>query len=151
MSDREFLPAPPDPAAVTKWMGQVRAWLGVLMMFGIAVPNIPDAKLQAYVSAALLAVGVGASIWSWIEKRRQERATKDLVVDSAVASARSGVPVVVAVTETTPPGQPNVGVATQIPATDVATATLPVATVAPSPPGTTARVLNEAELRRVSP
>lgn len=133
----------PDPTEVNKWGGQVRAWLAVITALGVAVPNISDAEIQAYVSAALVAAGLASAIWSWIEKKRQGRAAKDLVVDSAVASARSGVPVLVEVTEVTAAGQPNLGVATEIRPAAVATAT-----IVPSPPGTTAADLNQAELRR---
>ncbi len=134
------LPDAPDPAAVTKWTGQVRAWLTVLTLFGIAVPQIPDAKIQAYVSAAIVAVGAVASVWSWFERKAQERKTKEMLVDSSVASARSGVPVVVSVTEKTPPGQPNIGVAIPVAVADIGTAT-----IAPSPPGTTADDLNRSQ------
>lgn len=143
MSERGFLPDPPDPTVVTKWMGQVRAWFSVAALLGIAVPAIPDAKLQAYVTTLIIVVGAIASGWSYFEKKWQGQKNKDVVVDSAVASAKIGVPVVVAVTEVTPPGQPNVGVAVPIPLAAEA-----MATIAPSPPGTTADDLNRTEARR---
>ena len=121
MSD---FPAIPDPAVVNKWTGQIRAWAGVLAMFGVAVPNIPDAKLQAYVSAILLFIGVTASVWSWIEKVRQGDAAKAMAVDSAVASANSGRAVVVAVTTVTPTGVPNRGVAIPVTHAERAMATV---------------------------
>ncbi len=134
------LPDAPDPAIVSKWTGIIRAWIPILAMFGIAVPNLPDAKLQAYVSALLMFIGIVVSIWSWMEKTFKATKTKEMVVDSAVASAKSGVPVVVTVTQQTPPGQPNVGVATPVAYADIGTAT-----VAPSPPGTTADDLNRSQ------
>lgn len=114
----------PDPATVTKWMGQVRAWIPVLMAMGVAVPNIPDGVLQKYVTLALIAAGLVSATWSWIEKRWQERAARNLAVDSAVASARTGTPILVAVTKETPAGQPNLGVAIPVAAGERATATI---------------------------
>lgn len=145
----DLLPDLPDPAVVNKWTGQIRAWAGVAAMLGIAVPNLPNEKLQAYVTALLVAIGAATSAWSWFERRRQERAARSLAVDSAVASAKASaaagepVPVLVTVTQVTPPGRPNVGVAVPVPVGEVA-----VATIAPSAPGVTAADLNNAELRR---
>ena len=66
---------------------------------------------------SLVVIGAVTSAWSWFERKAQERKQKEMLVDSSVASAKSGVPVVVSVTEVTPAGQPNVGTATLVSST----------------------------------
>lgn len=115
MSDLEQLFPGLDITLVNKWFGQIRAWGLVASALGIALPNIPDTTLRLYVAGGIVIVGGVCSVWSWAEKKWQERKAAAIVVDSTVASVQAGQPVVVKVTEVTPPGMPNIGEAIPIP------------------------------------
>lgn len=115
MSDLQQLFPALDITLVNRWFGQIRAWGIVATALGFALPNIPDDKLKLYVAAGIVIVGGASAVWSWAEKKWQERKAAALVIDSTVASAQVGVPVVVKVTEVTPPGEPNIGEVIPIP------------------------------------
>lgn len=121
MNDTHNLPAPPEPAAVVWWAGQVRAVLplagGILGTLGIVLPVLTDAQISAYVGAVMVLIGIASYVWtaiwsSW-DKYRAEREKRSAEVGAAVASAdateRRGAntPVTVFVT---PEGESNLAV-----------------------------------------
>lgn len=103
------VPSTPDAATVTQGATLVRAILmlssGVTGAVGIVMPQISDAQLNLYVTAALIvwsaASAAGTIVWGWWKNRKKAQEAHADNVATAVATAKAtlavGAPVPVPV------------------------------------------------------
>ncbi len=123
------LPTLPNPATVAQIAGLLRtviAGLGGAGLIGGSIGALTDSQLSGLVSAGLIAGGfaawAGAAIWSWWQKLQAAKLAQRALVTSAVASARAGMPLVVA-----PSDKGAMPTARLVPPEEAAAAPIPLA------------------------
>ena len=134
-------PLAPDSSVEAITLAMVRGIMQILAGFGFTWALTVSGSQETMIASGL--VMVGTLVWSSWQKLKAARvaakAKRAAEVDAAMASAQATLaasrltPVTVTVTQTTPAGQPNVGVAQRIGNTEAALATTVTGLTAPAP------------------